>query len=175
MIEPFCTCVGVTSGTKLFDPGTFTRTVPLTGSRLTVLPAIGRGSACGPPAGAATVTVCVCVVVLPEVSVAIALAVNTPGAEYACEAVVPSALELSPKSQCTLTGLLQRSLTVAAKSIAVPGKGRLAAGGASRPGRPGRRPQCRLPCCPWTRRRGRDRTSRQRPPAVAVPRARRRC
>src|SRR4051794_23170392 len=108
MIEPFWTWVGVTSGTNVVVPGTFTRTVPETGSRLIVRPAIGRGR----PGAAEMVTVCVCEAELPDASVAVALAVNWPGALYAWEVSVPLPVCPSPKSHWTATGLLQVSEAV---------------------------------------------------------------
>src|SRR4029079_3049690 len=100
MIEPSRTCVGVTSGTKSFEPGTLTRTVPVTGSRLTLCPAIGRGSGDGPPPPARlTWTSAAVVYELPARSVAVAFGVKSPTDEKAWATVAPSALCPSPKSQ----------------------------------------------------------------------------
>src|SRR4051794_10878358 len=116
MIDPFFTCVGVTSGTNVVVPGTFTSTVPEIGSRFMARPAIGRGR----PGTAETVTVWVWVVRLPAASVATARAVYCPGAAYACEVVSPAPTWPSPKSHATATGLLHVSELVTAMGIAVP-------------------------------------------------------
>src|SRR3954454_11026426 len=122
MIDPLRICVGATSGTNLPEPGTFTRITPLTGSRLTVWPAIGRAR----PLAADDLETWMSLVFdveLPDASVAVAFAVKRPGPAKACETDAPSAPWPSPKSQWTEAGPLQVSVAVTSNCVAPPVNG----------------------------------------------------